>query len=93
VAQLTADHFGWRVAFIATGIAPIAMVIVSAMLAPFKPTPTPGHPLDFRPVFRNRTALGYILGYGVHCFELYGMRTSNPFSPRPWLPVRYHDHP
>ena len=75
VAQLTADHFGWRVAFIATGLAPIAMVIVSAMLAPFKPTPAPGHPLDFRPVFRNRTALGYILGYGVHCFELYGMRT------------------
>ena len=45
------------------------------MLAPFKPKPSPGHPLDFRPVFRNRTALGYILGYGAHCFELYGMRT------------------
>src|SRR5262249_44544838 len=35
----------------------------------------PGHFLDFRPVFRNRTALGYVLGYGAHCFELYGMRT------------------
>jgi MFS family permease len=45
------------------------------MLAPFKPKPSPGHPLDFRPVFRNRAALGYILGYGAHCFELYGMRT------------------
>ena len=31
--------------------------------------------LDFRPVLRNRAALGYILGYGAHCFELYGMRT------------------
>src|SRR5262249_12924226 len=30
----------------------------------------------FRPVLRNRAALGYILGYGAHCFELYGMRTS-----------------
>lgn len=75
VAQITADHFGWRVAFIATGIAPLAMVIVSMMLAPFTPTPSRGHPLDFRPVFRNRNALGYIFGYGVHCFELYGMRT------------------
>jgi hypothetical protein len=31
--------------------------------------------LDFRPVVRNRAALGYIFGYGAHCFELYGMRT------------------
>ena len=30
---------------------------------------------DFKPVFRNRTALGYILGYGAHCFELYALRT------------------
>jgi len=45
------------------------------MLAPFQPRPSSGHPLDFRPVFRNRAALGYIFGYGAHCFELYGMRT------------------
>jgi cyanate permease len=56
------------------------MVITCLRLAPFRPNssklmPSPGHPLDFRPVFRNRTALGYILGYGAHCFELYGMRT------------------
>ena len=74
-SQLIADHFGWRAAFISTGIAPLAMIVVSLLLTPFKPTPSLGHPLDFRPVFRNRTALGYILGYGAHCFELYGMRT------------------
>lgn len=75
VSQLVADGFGWRAAFFVTGFAPIAMVVTSLMLAPFKPQPSPGHPLDFRPVFRNRPALGYILGYGAHCFELYGMRT------------------
>jgi predicted MFS family arabinose efflux permease len=75
VSQIIAESYGWRAAFIVTGIAPLAMVIVSLMLAPFKPKPSPGHPLDFRPVFRNRAALGYILGYGAHCFELYGMRT------------------
>ena len=26
-------------------------------------------------MLRNRPALGYILGYGLHCFELYGLRT------------------
>ena len=30
---------------------------------------------DFKPVLRNRPALGYVLGYGAHCFELYALRT------------------
>jgi predicted MFS family arabinose efflux permease len=75
VSQLVADRFGWRAAFLVTGLGPLAMVAVCLMLAPFKPKRSAGHPLDFRPVFRNRAALGYILGYGAHCFELYGMRT------------------
>jgi predicted MFS family arabinose efflux permease len=75
VSQLVADFYGWRAAFFVTGIAPLAMVITSTLLAPLKPTPVPGHPLDFRPVIRNRAALGYIFGYGAHCFELYGIRT------------------
>jgi len=44
-------------------------------MAPFRPAPAQGHLLDFRPVLRNRAAMGYVLGYGAHCFELYGMRT------------------
>jgi len=28
--------------------------------------------LDFRPAFRNRGALGYMLGYAVHCWEMLG---------------------
>jgi len=75
ISQLVADFYGWRIAFFVTGVAPLGMVIVCLLLAPFKPKSSPGHPLDFRPVFRNRTALGYIFGYGAHCFELYGMRT------------------
>jgi predicted MFS family arabinose efflux permease len=75
VSQLVADRLGWRAAFLVTGIGPLAMVAVCLMLAPFTPQRSPGHPLDFRPVFRNRAALGYIFGYGAHCFELYGMRT------------------
>jgi predicted MFS family arabinose efflux permease len=74
-SQLIADLYGWRTAFFITGVAPLAMIVVCLMLAPYKPKPPAGHPLDFRPVFRNREALGYILGYGAHCFELYGMRT------------------
>jgi hypothetical protein len=34
-----------------------------------------GRLLDFGPVFRNTSAMGFVLGYGAHCFELYGIRT------------------
>jgi MFS family permease len=75
VAQLVADNFGWRAACYVTGTGPLFMLAVCLRLAPYKPPPAQGHLLDFRPVLRNRAALGYILGYGAHSFELYGMRT------------------
>ena len=34
-----------------------------------------GSALDIRPVFRNRKALGYILAYSAHIWELFGFRT------------------
>jgi predicted MFS family arabinose efflux permease len=75
VSQLVADHLGWRAAFVVTGLGPLVMIGACLLLAPLQPKPKAGPLLDFRPVLRNRPALGYILGYGSHCFELYGMRT------------------
>jgi MFS family permease len=37
--------------------------------------PEAGHPLDFRPVFANRPAFAYVLGYAAHVWELFGTRT------------------
>jgi MFS family permease len=75
VAQLAADRLGWRAAFIITALGPLAMLAVFAGMGAVKPKRIARPLLDFRPVFRNRRALGYILGYGAHCFELYGIRT------------------
>jgi MFS family permease len=75
VSQLAADHLGWRSAFLITGAAPLAMVAVALALKPMRPQGGQAGLVDFRPVLRNRPAMGYILGYGAHCFELYGMRT------------------
>lgn len=75
VSQLVADRFGWRIAFLVTGLGPLLMVSVCLLLAPAPPPPTNRRLLDLGPVFRNRPALGYVLGYGAHCFELYGIRT------------------
>jgi len=75
VSQLVAARWGWQAAFYVTGCGPAAMAAVALALRPVAPAPRGGALLDFRPVLRNREALGYILGYGAHCFELYAMRT------------------
>src|SRR5436309_987552 len=75
VSQIVAARYGWRAAFFVTAFGPLLMVAACLAMAPFWPAPTQGHLLDFRPVLRNRVAMGYVLGYGAHCFELYGMRT------------------
>jgi MFS family permease len=51
------------------------MLAVCFLLRPVEPKPAQGCLLDFAPVVRNRPAMGFVLGYGAHCFELYGIRT------------------
>jgi len=75
VSQVVADQFGWRMAFFVTGLGPVIMIIACLLMAPVTPKPSSRRLLDFGPVLRNRPAMGYILGYGAHCFELYGIRT------------------
>jgi predicted MFS family arabinose efflux permease len=75
VAQLVAENWGWRTAFLVTAIGPIVMLSVCLLLRPVQPKPAQGRLLDFAPVFRNTKAMGFVLGYGAHCFELYGIRT------------------
>nr|GAJ34108.1 hypothetical protein BDOA9_0133060 [Bradyrhizobium sp. DOA9] len=75
IAQVLADGWGWRTAFYVTGIGPVAMVVACLLIESRSPAPRAGRLLNFAPVFANREALGYIFGYGAHCFELYGIRT------------------
>ena len=75
ISQLLAEHFGWRIAFLVTGIGPVIMIAACIALPAVRPVPSTRRLLDFMPVIRNRPAMGYILGYGAHCFELYGIRT------------------
>ena len=75
VAQLVAERWGWRSAFVATSLGPLAMIVICILLKPVKPHPHKGRLLNFAPVIANRPAMGFVLGYGAHCFELYGIRT------------------
>ena len=75
LSQWIADSFGWRWAFLLTGLGPLLMLFCAWRMQPKPPPPPSGALLDFRPVIRNRPAMAFILAYGAHCFELYGIRT------------------
>lgn len=74
-AQLVERSFGWQAAFVAVGCGPLLMMAVAWQLPEYRPTPrATGHLLDFRPVLANRPAMGFVFGYGAHCFELAALR-------------------
>jgi MFS family permease len=72
---------GWRAAYgVAAGTALAATLLVAVALGKAAPSPSPSPPplaklFDFRPVFRNRAAMGYMLGYSCHTWELFGARS------------------
>ena len=73
-------YFGWRWAAIFMGLFPVAGVVLFAVAVRPKPPQTMDQAartsfLDFRPALRNRSAIGYMLGYAAHCWELFGLRS------------------
>jgi predicted MFS family arabinose efflux permease len=73
-------YFGWRYAAILMGLGPIAGIVLFALAVKPKPLETPDKSvssffLDFRPALRNRSVIGYMLGYAAHCWELFGFRS------------------
>jgi MFS family permease len=72
-----ADAIGWRWAFALTSAGPVvAGVLVMRGLPPRRPERSHAlHVLDFRPVLASREVRPYILGYAVHCWELFGSRS------------------
>ena len=73
-------HFGWRWAAVLMGLAPAAGIGLFALAVKPKPPKASERTggasfLDFRPALRNRSALGYMLAYASHCWELFGFRS------------------
>lgn len=78
LAGTVAELAGWRAAFLAAAIgSPISGLMVILGLPPRTPPAAALRPrlLDFRPVLRQRAAMAFILGYAVHCWELFGTRS------------------
>lgn len=77
-AGLLSDLIGWQWMFVASAGGPLLPLAIGILvLRPKRPIPsqTVQNLLDFRPVFRNRAAMGYILAYTAHCFELSAFRS------------------
>ena len=77
VTGLLAEFHGWRVSFAVIGaFSLVSAALAWVMLVPHKP-PSQAKPGFFalKPVLKNRNAMGYIIGYAAHGFELTAMRS------------------
>lgn len=79
IAAEVATAYGWQSAFVIPAISNIfAAILLFKCLPPVEIT-TNGQPKnlipDFRPVFRNRASIGYVIGVFAHNFELQGIRS------------------
>jgi MFS family permease len=73
-----AEVFGWRWAFGVGFLAALgALALVAGLLRPQAPArdSTGGFLSDFRSVLSNRAAMGFIIAYGIHGWELFALRS------------------
>lgn len=78
VSGLVEDWGGWRLAFLVAGCGNalcVLLILIGVAAKPVAPTAaSTRHLLDFRPVLRNRAAMGFTLGYAGHSYELMAVR-------------------
>jgi MFS family permease len=78
-AGLLAEYFGWQAAFITAGVCAMSAWCVVAFAVPRRappaaPSAASSRLFDFRPVFRNRSAMAYSIGYCIHTLEMNALR-------------------
>jgi MFS family permease len=78
-ADLLAGAFGWQWAFLVAAATALMAWLLVALLVPRRTAPLPRSAdglalFDFRPVFRNRSAMAYALAYCIHTLEMSALR-------------------
>jgi MFS family permease len=71
---------GWRLRAELLALGPLSALLIFAAVVPPRTPPGSAAGLrfsmsDLKTVLSNRPAVGYILGYGAHCWELFGFRS------------------
>ena len=77
--DLIATAAGWQAAFFAAAISAAVAWLVVALVVPSQskraaPAKDGQSLYDFRPVFRNRSAMAYAIGYCIHTLEMSALR-------------------
>lgn len=80
IAGVMTTQFGWQSAFLVGAAGSFGAFCVALILFPRRPhhraRPAPGARfLDFKPVIRNTSAMAYALGYCVHTWEMFVVRS------------------
>lgn len=77
-AELLANAYGWHAAFAVAGVTAALAWCLVAVAAPGRKPATKaadgGALFDFRPVFRNRSAMAYAQAYCIHTLEMNALR-------------------
>jgi predicted MFS family arabinose efflux permease len=78
-ADLIANAGGWRAAFIVASVSAAFAALLVGCAVPRggrsrRVTASSDALFDFRPVFRNRSAMAYAIVYGVHTLEMSALR-------------------
>jgi MFS family permease len=78
IAGTIAEWYGWRWGVALGGMGALTALVLMALFLPKSPPKAlEGEAralLDFRPVFRNRSAMAYSIGYCVHTLEMSALR-------------------
>lgn len=79
LAGFIAPLWGWRAAFVLCAAGSVVSGVMLFASLPAKEPAGSTHSILFplaawRKVLANRAAAGYMIGYGVHCLELFGSR-------------------
>jgi len=70
-----AEHMIWSNIFVVAGVLQaVSLLIILIFIPVTKVESSRTHLLDFRPVFKNKIALAYIVAYAGHTFELFAFR-------------------
>jgi MFS family permease len=76
--DLIAVAAGWRAAFLVAAASAVVAWLAVAVIVPSqskRAEPAKGQGLyDFRPVFRNRSAMAYAIAYSIHTLEMSALR-------------------
>ncbi|MEC8203039.1 MAG: MFS transporter [Pseudomonadota bacterium] len=78
IAGYAAEHLDWQTAFIISALGSFTALIIMITCVPSRKPPPQNeksHPFEFLPVLKNKSAMAYAIGYCVHTWEMFTLRS------------------